>query len=100
MESRNPPARKANRREPDRQRAQAAREPDRVKSSTRLREPEDSSYGPVRGPRHDSSRWATIQYALGSNARTIRLCSICLVMTGGPAAAVIELLLKIHTHTR
>lgn len=92
MESRNPPARKANRREPDRQRAQAAREPDRVKSSTRLRAPEGSSHGPVREPRHDSSRWATIQYALGSNGRTARLCVIWLVMSGVPVPAVIELL--------
>ncbi len=45
-----------------------------------------------REPRQGSSRWEVVRYALGSNARTIRFCSICLVMTAGPATAVIELL--------
>jgi hypothetical protein len=38
-----------------------------------------------REQRHGSSRWDVIRYALGSNARTARLCVI-LVVTGGPVA--------------
>ena len=37
-----------------------------------------------REPSHGDSRWATIRYALTSNARTARLCLILLVMTGVP----------------
>ena len=37
-----------------------------------------------REPRHGSSRWEVIRYALGSNARTARLCVLCVVVTGGP----------------
>jgi hypothetical protein len=44
-------------------------------------------------PRH-SDRWETIRYALDSNARTIRLCIIWMVVIGSPtlAAAVTGLL--------
>jgi len=45
-----------------------------------------------REPRQVSSRWATVRYALGSNARTARFCLIWLVMTGGPATALVEVL--------
>jgi hypothetical protein len=37
-----------------------------------------------REPSHGDSRWATVRYALTSNARTARLCLILLVMTGVP----------------
>jgi hypothetical protein len=37
-----------------------------------------------REPSHGDSRWATVRYALSSNARTARLCLILLVMTGVP----------------
>jgi len=47
---------------------------------------------PRREPRHGSSRWATVRYALSSNARTARFCLIWLVMTGGPGALLAELL--------
>jgi len=43
-----------------------------------------------REPRQGSSRWATVRYALTSNARTARFCLIWLVMTGGPATALVE----------
>jgi hypothetical protein len=43
-------------------------------------------------PPQGSSRWEVIRYALGSNARTIRFCSICLVMTGSPITVLVELL--------
>ena len=39
-----------------------------------------------------SARWEVIRYALDSNARTARLCLIWVVMTGGPAAGLVELL--------
>ena len=42
-----------------------------------------------REPRHGSSRWSVIRYALGSNARTARLCVIWVVVTGGPVAGPI-----------
>jgi DDE superfamily endonuclease len=45
-----------------------------------------------REPRQGSSRRATVRYALGSNARTARFCLIWLVMTGGPATALVEVL--------
>jgi hypothetical protein len=40
----------------------------------------------AREPRHGSSRWEVVRYALGSNARTARLCVIWVVVTGGPVA--------------
>lgn len=40
-------------------------------------------------PRHGSSRWDVIRYALGSNACTARLCVIWVVVTGGPIAGPI-----------
>ena len=46
------------------------------------------------GRRHVSGRWETIRYAIGSNARTIRLCVICLV--SGPAAGTIIALIIRH----
>jgi hypothetical protein len=42
-----------------------------------------------REPRHGSSRWEVIRYALGSNARTARFCVIWVVVTGGPAGTAI-----------
>jgi hypothetical protein len=42
-----------------------------------------------REPRHGSSRWEVIRYALGSNARTARLCVLWVVVTGGPVAGPI-----------
>jgi hypothetical protein len=42
-----------------------------------------------REPRHGSSRWSVIRYALGSNARTARLCVLWMVMAGGPVAGPI-----------
>ena len=42
-----------------------------------------------REPRHGSSRWEVIRYALGSNARTARLCVLWVVVAGGPAAGPI-----------
>jgi hypothetical protein len=42
-----------------------------------------------REPRQSSSRWEVIRYALGSNARTARLCVIWVVVTGGPAGSAI-----------
>jgi len=39
-----------------------------------------------REPRDNNGRWGTVRYALGSNARTFRLCLIWLVVTGGPVA--------------
>jgi hypothetical protein len=50
-----------------------------------------------REPRHGSSRWSVIRYALGSNGRTARFCIIWVVMTGGPVTAVVtELILHIR----
>lgn len=50
-----------------------------------------------REPRHGSSRWEVVHYALGSNRRTARLCIIWVVMTGGPVTAVAaELILHIR----
>lgn len=40
-----------------------------------------------REPRH-GCRWETIRYALDSNARTLRLCVILLVMALSPAVGV------------
>lgn len=45
-----------------------------------------------RQPRHGSTRWEVIRYALGSNARTFRLCVILLVMTGVPVTILTELI--------
>jgi hypothetical protein len=42
-----------------------------------------------REPRHGSSRWEVIRYALGSNARTARLCVLWVVLTGGPVSGPI-----------
>jgi hypothetical protein len=44
---------------------------------------------PPREPRPGSSRWEVIRYALGSNARTARLCVLWVVVTGGPVAGPI-----------
>jgi hypothetical protein len=49
-----------------------------------------------REPRHGSTRWEIIRYALGSNARTARLCLIWLVMTGVPITALAELIRHIR----
>jgi hypothetical protein len=53
-----------------------------------------------RQPRHESTRWEIIRYAMGSNARTARLCLIWLVMTGGPITAIAELLSHIRLRIR
>ncbi len=37
-----------------------------------------------REPRHGSSRWEVIRDALGSDARTARLCVLWVVLTGRP----------------
>jgi len=42
-----------------------------------------------REPRQVSSRWATVRYALGSNARTAWSCVIWVVVTGGPVGTAI-----------
>jgi hypothetical protein len=49
---------------------------------------------PTPTPPSHASRWDTIRYALDSNARTIRLCLIWLVVIGSPtlAAAIVYLL--------
>ena len=52
-----------------------------------------------REPRHGSSRWEVIRYALGSNARTARLCVIWVVVTGGPVAGRDHLLDIAHPVT-
>jgi hypothetical protein len=43
---------------------------------------------------HHAGRWETIRYALDSNARTVRLCVICIVVVGSLAliAAAVGLL--------
>jgi hypothetical protein len=51
-----------------------------------------------RQPRPGSSRWEVIRYALSSNARTIRLCTIWLVMTGGAAAGLGLLIRELISH--
>jgi hypothetical protein len=38
-------------------------------------------------PRH--GRWETIHYALDSNARTIRLCLILIVVAGSPVVVAV-----------
>jgi hypothetical protein len=48
-----------------------------------------------REPR-DSGRWPTIKYAIDSNARTIRLCAIWIVMIAAPVAATMITLLMRH----
>jgi hypothetical protein len=53
-----------------------------------------------RQPRHESTRWEVIRYAIGSNARTARLCLICLVMTGAPLTVLAELLRHIRLLSR
>jgi hypothetical protein len=40
-----------------------------------------------REPRDGGGQWKTICYAIDSNARTLRLCVICLVLIIGPPAA-------------
>jgi hypothetical protein len=48
-----------------------------------------------RDPSHDDGKWATIRYALDSNARTLRLCLIWAVVIVSPAlVTVITLLLR------
>jgi hypothetical protein len=42
-------------------------------------------------PRRESTRWEVVRDALGSNAKTARLCLIWLVMTGAPVTALAEL---------
>ena len=43
---------------------------------------------------HGQTRWEVVRYALGSNARTFRLCLIFLVMAIGPVvgALLVELI--------
>lgn len=40
-------------------------------------------------PRH-GGRWETIRYALDSNARTLRLCLICLVLSAPIVTVIVE----------
>jgi hypothetical protein len=49
-----------------------------------------------RQPRHGSTRWEIIRDAIGSNAKTARLCLIWLVMTGAPVTALAELIRHIR----
>jgi hypothetical protein len=49
-----------------------------------------------RQPRNKSTRWEVIRYAIGSNAKTARLCVIWLVMTGAPGTVLAELLRHIR----
>jgi hypothetical protein len=46
-----------------------------------------------RGP---SARWDVIRYALGSNARTFRLCLILLVASIAPVVGLLELTLRVR----
>jgi hypothetical protein len=48
--------------------------------------------------RHGSTRWEVVRYALGSNARTLRLCLIWLVMTAAPVAGAV--LTELIRHVR
>ena len=41
-----------------------------------------------RQPRHEDRWEAIVRYALGSNARTIRLCLICVAVIGSQVLAV------------
>jgi hypothetical protein len=43
---------------------------------------------PARRPGHAGARWETIGSALSSNARTLRLCLILLVMALSPAVGI------------
>jgi hypothetical protein len=43
-------------------------------------------------------RWETIRYALDSNARTIRLCLILLVLAGAPVLVAVAARLLPHLH--
>ena len=48
----------------------------------------------LRGPCHDSECWKTVRYALDSNARTLRLCLILLMVGLAPCVgAVIAILI-------
>jgi hypothetical protein len=47
-------------------------------------------------PRHDGGKWATIRYAIDSNARTLRLCLIWAVALVSPVAATVITLLLRH----
>jgi hypothetical protein len=47
-------------------------------------------------PRHDGGRWATVRYALDSNARTFRLCLILLVTAISPVAVAVAAVLIHH----
>jgi hypothetical protein len=49
-----------------------------------------------REPRQGNSRWETVRYALTSNALTARFCLIWLVMTGGPATVLVEVIRHIR----
>lgn len=46
--------------------------------------------------RHGSSRWEVVRFAMTSNGRAARFCVIWVVMTGGPATALVELLSHIR----
>lgn len=49
-----------------------------------------------RQPSHGSTRWEVVRDALGSNAKTARLCLLWLVMTGTPVTALAELIRHIR----
>lgn len=51
---------------------------------------------PVPPEHRDNGRWETIKYAIDSNARTIRLCVIGLVLAVAPVAAGAVVLLMRH----
>jgi hypothetical protein len=44
----------------------------------------------------DDGRWATIKYALDSNARTLRLCLIWVVVIVAPVVATLVTMLMRH----
>jgi hypothetical protein len=50
-----------------------------------------------REPHHAGARWETIRYALDSNARTLRLCLILLVVSVPSVVALIELAARLRS---
>jgi hypothetical protein len=70
--------------------------PDRIGSGNSLPAPRGAPElnAPARRwPRHASCRWDAIRYALDSNARTLRLCLITLVVSIPPS--VLTLLIRL-----
>lgn len=57
--------------------------------SARPRSARTPARGAPRDLRHDPCRWNTIRYAIGSTAKTLRLCLIVLVMIIPPALIMV-----------